>query len=94
MGPVEDTWICFSQSDSQQELINELDIERYRVSLDGPFDVWVAEHLVKYFILYARDTTHKKEVNLIEEQLKNEHEIHSKFALFTFDANLITSFPP
>lgn len=88
---IEDTWICFSQSDSQQELINELDMAKYRISLEGPFDVWVDEHLLKYFILYARDVMPKKEVNLIEEQLNKEHELHSKFHFYLYSSSIYNS---
>lgn len=74
----EDTWICFSQSDAQQKLIEELDSNKYRVSLDGPCKVWVEQHTVTYFVLRARDMSPKPQVDVLEQSLSEVHDKNGK----------------
>lgn len=67
-----------AQSESQCRLIGELDPERYRVSVDGPFQVWVEQYSVSYFVLFARDMSPKANaVDNVEAFLQKEHEKNS-----------------
>lgn len=73
----EDTWVCFCQSDSQKKLLNDIEIEKYRVSVDGPFKVYIESNIVTYFVLYARDLSPKPNFVPLEEDLNKAHELNS-----------------
>ena len=61
-------------------MIQELDADKYRLSVDGPFHVWVEEFGVNYFVLFALNMTPKANVNenKIDQYLREKHEINGK----------------
>lgn len=70
----ENTWLCFAQSESQCQLIEELDFSKYTVSIEGPKSVWVDEHNLSYFVLEAKELNPKTDRDLVEEFLQEEQE--------------------
>lgn len=62
-------------------MIDGLDLEKYRLSVDGPFQVWAANNSLTYFVFYARETRVKENRDLVEEFLKAEQEIDGQYYL-------------
>lgn len=81
---VEDSWVVYSQSETQCEIIEEIagdeeKMKNLRISLDGPFDVWVRDKLISYFVLYCRDLSPKKAGNTVDKLVEDDHENNGEF---------------
>lgn len=51
-----------------------MDFDKYRISIDGPFNVWVNENQISYYVLYARQLRPPENRDLVEEYLSAEQE--------------------